>query len=84
MLWNYLRMLGRRALRWGSGAAVTVVFFVLAALAGLPQWAILLAGVIGALVGSVLAQMLMRRLFGPEPPPQKPVPRGRGSGRRGS
>ena len=76
-------MLGRRVVRWGFGAAVTVVFFVAAALAGLPQWAVLFAGVIGALVGSVLAHLLMLRLFGAEPEPP-PAPRGRGSGRRGS
>jgi hypothetical protein len=77
-------MLGRRAVRWGFGASVTVLFFVVAAVAGLPQWAVLVAGVLGALVGSVLAQMLMLRLFGPEPVPPPPGPRGRGSGRRGS
>jgi hypothetical protein len=90
MLRAYFRMLGRRAVRWGFGAIVTVVFFVGAALIGLPQWAVLAAGVIGALVGSVLAYMLMQRLFGPEPvsPPPQPAPRararGRGSGKRGS
>ena len=84
MLWSYLRMLGRRAIRWGSGGAVTVLFFAGAALAGLPQWAVIFAGIIGALVGAVLAQRLMLRLFGAEPPPSPPAPRGRGSGRRGS
>jgi hypothetical protein len=84
MLRGYFKMLGRRAVRWGFGAGVTVLFFAVAAVAGLPQWAVLVAGVIGALVGSVLAHLLMLRLFGPEPPPQPPAPRGRGSGRRGS
>ena len=84
MLFTYLRMLGRRAIRWGTGGAITVVFFFGAALAGLPQWAVLLVGVIGAIVGSLIAQRLMLRLFGAEPPPTPPPPRGRGSGKRGS
>jgi len=81
---GYLQMLGRRFLRWGFGAVVTIVFFVGAAAAGLSQWAIFAAGVVGAILGSVLAEPVMQRLAGPEPPPQKPAPRGRGSGRRGS
>ena len=47
MLWAYLRMLRRRAVRWGTGGAVTIVFFLVAALIGLPQWAIFVAGIIG-------------------------------------
>jgi hypothetical protein len=81
---GYLQTLGRRLLRWGFGAGITILFFIGAAVVGLPQWAILVAGVIGAILGSVLAEPLMQRLAGPEPEPQKTAPRGRGSGRRGS
>jgi len=83
MIRAYFRMLGRRVIRWGTGAGVAVAFFVVAGLIGLPEWAVLLAGAIGAILGSVLSLLLMQRLFGAEPAPQ-PTPPGRGSGRRGS
>jgi hypothetical protein len=86
MLRAYFKMLGHRAIRWTLGAGVALLFFVVAGVLGLPQWAVLAAGVIGAIVGSVVAMQVMQRLFGEEPlaPPPAPAPRRRGSGRRGA
>jgi hypothetical protein len=83
MIQAYLKMVGRRIIRWGTGGGVAIIFFVAAAAIGLPDWGVLVAGVIGALVGSVVSFLLMQRLFGSEPPVQQ-APPGRGSGRRGS
>jgi ABC-type cobalamin transport system permease subunit len=85
MLQNYFKMLGRRMMRWGMGAGVALLFFVVAGALGLPQWAVLAAGIVGAIVGSIVAMSVMRRLFGEELlPPEEPAPRRRGSGRRGA
>jgi cytochrome b561 len=74
----------RRLTRWTIAAAVAIVFYALASLAGLPQIVVLVIAFIGAVLGSLLALRITARLYGPEPEPAPPPPRGRGSGRRGA
>lgn len=80
----YFSTIGRRLLRWGITAVVTIGFYALGSLVGLPAALLLVVAFIGAIAGSVLGLRVIERLLGPEPQPAPPPPRGRGSGRRGA
>ena len=70
-----------RWVSWAVSALVAMGAFALARLAGAPSGLDLVIAFGGAIAGTVIGQMLMQRLRGPESAP--PPPPGRGSGKRG-
>ena len=70
-----------RWVSWAVSALVAMGAFALARIAGAPGGIDLIIAFGGAIAGTVIGQVLMQRLRGPESEP--PPPPGRGTGKRG-
>lgn len=65
---------------WAAAAAVAILFYFIGLEIGVPEWLNLLVILIGAMLGTALGNLAMRRLLGPADP--QPPPPSRGSGRK--